>query len=154
MPLITDWISAIAAIFGALVGVGALVAVLAVRKQVKLQRKQLKLDLENVYLVRYWAIMDDLLTSKPESVDRRRHIARYLRLSEDQCDLRYRGRITASTWNYWRLGMLEQLGDPEFSRVFNGGPPDLFDHLRGLERSAVYDPAASRPANSAELRSE
>src|SRR4051812_13156318 len=105
-PTITDWISAGAGVLAAAVGVFALLALLGVRRQIALQRRQLKLDLENVYVGRYWQVMDDLAGATRRT--RSRHIWRYIQLSEDQCDLRARGRITGSTWRYWRNGILEQ----------------------------------------------
>lgn len=58
MPSVTDWISAVSSLMGAVVAGGALWAVVEVRTQIRLQRKQLKLDVENVYVNRYRSIMD------------------------------------------------------------------------------------------------
>jgi hypothetical protein len=91
---------------------------------------------------RYWSIMDDLMAAPVGSVERRRHIERYLRLSEDQCDLRARKRITTSTWRYWRMGITEQLAEDEVREVLSAQRPDLFDHLRQLGKDANYDPRA------------
>lgn len=141
MPSVTDWISAVASSLGVIVAGGALWAIAGVRKQIALQRKQLKLDLENVYVARYWAIMDDLDDTSPDSDKRRVHIGRYLRLSEDQCDLRARKRITESTWNYWRSGIAEQLTTVEFQQELDAQRADLFDHVRRLSADSSYDPA-------------
>ena len=142
-PSVTDWISAVSSALAVVVGVFALVAVFGVRKQVRLQRRQLKLDLENVYVTRYWQVMDDLASASIGQV-RRGHIARYLRLSEDQCDLRPRRRITKSTWTYWRDGIVEQLKDAEFAAGLEEARSDLFDHLRRLIDNPKYDPAPSK----------
>lgn len=147
MPLITDWISAASSLIGALVAVGALWAIAGVKKQISLQRRQLKLDLEHVYVSRYWTIMDDLIAAPVGSSDREIHIERYLRLSEDQCDLRARKRITNSTWRYWRTGILEQLADEATRMVLEEQRSDSFVHLRRLSQVATYDPLHS-PAGS------
>jgi hypothetical protein len=70
-------------------------------------------------------------------------IGRYLRLSEDQCDLRARKRITNSTWLYWRDGIVEQLADPDFQVALQDAPPSLYDHLRRLSADSSYDPLSS-----------
>jgi hypothetical protein len=140
-PSVTDWISAISSSLAVLASLVALVAVFGVRKQVKLQRRQMKLELENVYVTRYWQIMDDLGRA-PKGNVRNIDIERYLRLSEDQCDLRARHRITGSTWRYWRSGILEQLTDVEFGEGLAQARIDLFDHLRKLSINPSYDPLA------------
>lgn len=140
-PSVTDWISAVSSVAAVAVGLGALVAVFAVRKQIKLQRRQLKLDLENVYLSRYWQIMDDLALVGADVEARQLHILRYLRLSEDQCDLQARRRVTESTWRYWRVGILEQLSEADFRVALQAAPAELFDHLRRLAGDPEYDPA-------------
>lgn len=140
MPLVTDWISAVASIIGTIVAAGALWAIFGVRRQIALQRRQLKLDLEHVYVGRYWSIMDDLMAAPTGSADRRHHIERYLRLSEDQCDLRARKRITTSTWHYWRQGIAEQLAEDETREVLLAQRDDLLEHLRRLTADANYDP--------------
>jgi len=142
---VTDWISAIATAIAAVVGVAALVAIFGVRKQIALHSRQMKLDLENVYVARYWQVMDDLAASKGADT-KRRHILRYLQLSEDQCDLRARRRITNSTWRYWRSGIVEQLADVEFAGTVLASPAHLLDHVRKLAADPTYEPERIRAA--------
>ena len=145
-PSATDWMSAVASVFGALVGIVALVAIFGFRKQIALHSRQLKLDLENVYVARYWQVMDDLAASGDDEAESR-HIDRYLKLAEDQCDLRARRRITKSTWLYWKAGIVDQLIEERFSNVVHDTPSRNLQHIRKLQGDSDYDPPRTRTSN-------
>ncbi|MDI5975993.1 hypothetical protein [Amycolatopsis magusensis] len=84
-----------------------IVAALSVRAA---KRQRLR-QFETVYVQRYWALMDrlslDALRGEPVGDlvdDDQRAVRAYLRLCEDQLDLRRRGWLSASTWLIWAEG--------------------------------------------------
>lgn len=79
-------------------------------------RTQRHREFENLYVQRYWQILDRL----PDRLylnheirvprrDERRLAVAYLRLCEDEVDLRKQGFITDRTWAIWSEGILAQL---------------------------------------------
>lgn len=86
---------------------GVLLAALALRAS---QRQRLR-QFESVYVERYWRLMDGLSlaatrgeSSLPHPGDEK--IARaYLRLCEDECELRAEGWIGDATWRIWAEGI-------------------------------------------------
>jgi len=99
VEVLPDWISAGASAVAAVVSVVAVFGLFDVRRQLGLQRQQLHRDLENLYVARYWTIMDkiaecELLTASDAVAPRRIAIRSYLRLSEHECDLRAADRVT------------------------------------------------------------
>lgn len=95
---IPEWISAIATI-------AALAAIKAAVNQMQLQSRQLHRELESQYTQRFWVLWD----SRPHEFFRTNIIDKsdqpwiesYLALSNDQIELRERGRVTDDTWDFW-----------------------------------------------------
>jgi hypothetical protein len=148
-PLWTDVLSAWSSLASALIGLAALAAVIVVGVQIRLQRTQLHRDLENMYVARYWTIMDQLAESEllPRGKAARRRvlaIRAYLRLSEDECDLRAVNRVTDDTWREWLAGMRTQLAEPSFRDELESSPGDQFRNLRRLvDSDEDFEPSRS-----------
>lgn len=149
-PMWTDALGAWSALASAIVGALALVAIVIVGTQIRLQRTQLHRDLENMYVARYWSIMDRIADSEllpTGEAERQRNLAirSYLRLSEDECDLRAADRVTNDTWRFWLDGIRGQLDDPEFRDALESAPHDQFLNLRRL----VSEPDGFEPSITA-----
>jgi len=147
-PLWTEYVSAVSAAVSAVVAVVALAGVVFVLTQLKLQRTQLHRELENLYVERYWLIMDQyneaaLLPRRKGEAQRVGAIRSYLRLSQDECDLRTVDRVTDDTWREWRAGMTAQLADPAFAAALAVAPPDEFTTVRTLLDDPTFDPTRS-----------
>lgn len=100
---VPEWITAGASV-AALVGLGF------VWVQLRVQKQQLIRDLENDYVQRYWQIRDHIDAARRGSKEERRWRFAYLRLCEDQIDLRRRGGgVTDRTWDQWDAGMRAEL---------------------------------------------
>jgi hypothetical protein len=76
------------------------------------------------FVDRYWTIMDRLSLEalKGDVVSELaredvRHVWAYLRLCEDQLDLRGQGWVCDRTWRLWITGMQEQLRTPPYASV-------------------------------------
>ncbi len=122
--------------------VAATTGVYLVLRQVRLQQRQLHRDLENLYVERYWGILDRLEESEIGTPQRARAIRAYLALSEDQCDMRALGRVTDETWAVWGSSIHQQISDPEFSDALDRAPDVQFRQLREMQRrGAEYDPS-------------
>lgn len=83
----------------------ALFAVLAAVGQLRLHNRQLHRELENQYLQRFWNLWD-ARSRKFKRTDKVKDagstwIRDYLTLSNDQVELRERGRVTDDTWDFW-----------------------------------------------------
>jgi hypothetical protein len=99
----------------AIATLGALCAAVG---QLYLLRKQRRRDFEDLFVQRYWGIMDRLtieaIECKPPK-DRkvlpedRRAVVSYLRLCEDELDLRAQNWVSADTWRIWHAGIASQL---------------------------------------------
>lgn len=67
----------------------------------------------------------------------------YLDLCNEQAFLRYKGRVTKSTWKDWSDGIRLNLSLPEFEKVWKEiklkAPPGIFGEFRRLEDSAFKD---------------
>src|SRR3954468_10915936 len=88
------------------------------------QRQRLR-QFETLYVQRYWALLDRLsLTglrgdaTDEVSAEDERVVRAYLRLCEDQLELRRLGWIGTSTWAIWIDGMRAQLGRRPFDLVW------------------------------------
>lgn len=97
----TDVARAISDIVVAIFTLAATTGIYLVYTQVRLQRKQLHREFENLYVEIYWTIMDRLEGSRCRSRSRASAIAAYLMLAEDQCDMRQQNRVTDETWSIW-----------------------------------------------------
>lgn len=91
----TATVTAIAAVF--IAGIGIILTMLQLRRQTR----QLKLELGNLYLMRYWQIDDDLLISIKGTEDHGRHRHRYLRLCEDEFEAAGRKWLESGQWAVW-----------------------------------------------------
>jgi len=106
----------------------AVIGVFAAVLQLRELGKQRRRDFENLFVQRYWKIMDDLSLeaiegSEPDgghvSTDDRKSVIAFLRLSEDELDLRAADWIGADTWVMWRAGMATQLRRWPFNVVWD-----------------------------------
>ena len=133
---ITSWIMTLSLFFGAMT--------------LKTAQRQRLRQWETLYVQRYWSLMDKLslpaLRGDPstdvEEGDQR--VARaYLRLCEDQLELREQGWITNTTWRVWSTGMELQLRRWPFNVVWaevRDADTHEFTLLRRLEQTAGWDP--------------
>lgn len=81
------------------------------------QRQRLR-QFEGFYVQRYWALMDklslDALRGIPLETVRtsdQKAVRAYIRLCEDECELRVKGWIADATWSIWAEGMKISLPD-------------------------------------------
>lgn len=77
-------------------------------------RAQRHREFENLYVQRYWALLDRMsyelyCGSGSESKEDLRTVIAYLRLCEDEIDLRQQGFVSDQTWRIWAWGIREQL---------------------------------------------
>ena len=95
-----------------LTAAGVLLALLSLRAA-RLQRRR---QFEMIYVQRYWTLMDGLTvdalagrrTSCLQPQDEKVALA-YIRLCEDQLELRHAGWISDETWKIWSSGLQAQL---------------------------------------------
>ncbi|WP_207346456.1 hypothetical protein [Arthrobacter sp. E3] len=113
-------------------------------------RKQRHLEFELVYIQRYRALIDELSFDIGSEVEievlnpRDRKLSlQYLRLCEDQLDVRKRKFVTDETWEIWREGIRLQIGRQPFLALMNPDIIGKLDWLPGLAPSPrVFDPLA------------
>lgn len=94
-------------------------------------------DFENLYVQRYWNIMDGFADDPLEAealgdldpADQTR-IKSYLQLCEDEIDLRENGFITTKTWGIWSSGMIFQCAQPAFSESLSKLADEKLPSLR------------------------
>ncbi|MFJ6114564.1 hypothetical protein ACIQC8_10680 [Agrococcus sediminis] len=136
----------------------ALVAAVGLVLQLRQTNLLRKHEFEDIYVQRYWQIMDgltaeervDLLHGRlpsgaaPHSETRRRLWA-YLELCEDEADQRQAGLITTATWDQWKGGIHHVATRPPFNAIlagFDGELALLDDDARPfaqLRRAATSD---------------
>jgi hypothetical protein len=119
------------------------------------QRQRLR-QLEMLYVQRYWALMDRLslsaLRGNPSTaVDAEDEgvVVAYLRLCEDQLELRKQGWLSTATWSLWSVGMEQQLCRWPFNAVWTeirDADTEAFALLRELTRNPGWDPCVMSPA--------
>ncbi|MEW2518109.1 hypothetical protein [Actinacidiphila alni] len=118
-------------------------------------------QIEEFYLTRYWRLLDDLPSdalicgdsSGQETADQKAAYVRsarlYLRLCEDELEIRERGMVSDDTWDDWVKGMNNQLDrwpvSIEWQNIRDGALKQQtrkqFKHLRQVEGSVkLYDP--------------
>ncbi|MFG3488518.1 hypothetical protein [Streptomyces sp. NPDC047972] len=133
----------------------AVVALLALGASLcNMARSRIK-EIEDDYVARYWKILDmlpsDALVNRQprKTSDEARRAARlYLRLCEDEMELRAMGWVGRHTWREWRSGIRAQLRqwpiNGEWERITNGdlkaGTQDQFMELKKLDRNPGHDP--------------
>jgi hypothetical protein len=105
----------------------SLVAIVAAVVQITQLRKRRRRDFEDLFVQRYWSIMDRLSLAAVESngpadgavaAEDRLAVMAYLRLCEDELDLRTQRWVSADTWELWRLGIASQLRRWPFDAVW------------------------------------
>lgn len=119
VALVVQIVTAVAIVFAVLQFVGG--------------RTQRHREFENLYVKRYWELLDTmsfkLYVNQPMrrlSAGDKRVVHAYLRLCEDELDLRTQGFITDRTWAIWSEGMRAQLrSGPYYSELQKLGPGDL-----------------------------
>lgn len=113
------------------------------------QRQRLR-QLEMLYVQRYWALMDKLslaaLRGTPLSSvndDDERVVRTYLRLCEDELELRRQGWLSTATWRLWSVGMEQQVRRWPFRIVWAEiaeADAEDFGLLRRLMQNPGWDP--------------
>jgi hypothetical protein len=101
--------------------VGAIGAVFGLRQSYRERLRQF----EAMYIIRYWAIFDQLSLdvlkggqSHTVSEPDQRAIRAYIRLCEDELEMRAAGYIGDSTYAMWADGIVQQLRQPSFKAVW------------------------------------
>ncbi len=113
--------------------------------QLLFHSRQMHRELENLYVQRYWELMDQRSESftvegDPKPSDRR-VIHAYLQLCEDEIDLRRLGRVTDNTWKFWCEAIRSQATSPSYASFLSTAPADRWPLLRELTaQPAAYDP--------------
>ncbi|MER5638857.1 hypothetical protein ABT095_18070 [Kitasatospora sp. NPDC002227] len=122
-------------------------------------RRNRQREVSDIYVRRYWQLLDQM----PESVLRGldvgeaddRLVRLYLRLCEDQAELREEGWVSRARWLEWRGAIRAQLELPLYLRVWeealtdsDNGQGGSFRHLRQLVWDAHYDPRPLWPGSS------
>jgi len=165
------WLETLAQVATIITGLGVLFAVWQLR-EAKIQRLR---QFEDLYIQRYWTLMDALsfpalremligwpaastegLAPDPEESDLRAGYA-YLILCEDEAELRAAGWVTDATWRLWCTYIAGQVERHPFAVAWaevRASVPDGtgrdFQHLRSIvdhaSRESQYDPCQmSRP---------
>lgn len=96
-------------------------------------RNQRHREFENLYVQRYWNLEDSLSDEvylnksdvQPTLGSDYRLIVSYLRLCEDQIDIRREGFVTDRTWKIWADGIRSQLEEPVYKVTFKEMETDL-----------------------------
>lgn len=92
-------------------------------------------EFESLYVQRYWAIQDrrsvaDRLGSRRLRTRRDQAVALdYLRLCEDELEVRKLGLVTNKTWRVWAPSIASALTDSRNQRLL-ARRPDEFEHIR------------------------
>lgn len=103
------------------------IAVTAGVVQIRQLRKQRVRDFEDLFVQRYWNIMDRLSLRAMEcdtpddrtiEADDLLAVVAYLRLSEDELDLRAERWVSKDTWEIWRTGIASQLSRWPFDAIW------------------------------------
>lgn len=117
------------------------VAVIFVVFQLVGDRNSRHREFENLYVQRYWNLTDQLSFDpwskplRPSLSERDRGLCRaYLRLCEDEVELRIHGYITDKTWKLWAEGIRAQTGTEPFKEILSIEPADQLRELRKFLR--------------------
>ncbi|MFC7788097.1 hypothetical protein ACU045_03855 [Microbacterium sp. MAHUQ-60] len=122
-----------------------LVAIAFAALQLIFHSRQMHREFEAMYVVRYWELMDRrsrpfALGQAPTRIDYK-IILEYLQLSEDEIDLRQRGRVTDATWAFWSESIIDQCSSPAYVKTLRGLPADRLPQVRNLlTMEAGWDP--------------
>ncbi|MFB6931406.1 hypothetical protein [Streptomyces chartreusis] len=113
--------------------------------------------IEDAYIARYWQILDrfpaQALVAEEGTTctgEELKAVRLYLRLCEDEPELRQLGWVGRTTWQQWRPGIQAQLNQwpvaAERALIRDGQrAPRQFTLLRRLDGAADYDPYRPRP---------
>lgn len=128
----------------ALASVGTLLAIFFAAVQVRHVNRQMHRELEALYLVRYWQIMDRRSTrfALGGSLTRtdRTVVLDYLALSEDQLGLRAVGRVSTHTWSFWSRDIHRQSSSKHYRSELERANGSSYPRLRRLLVDVDYDP--------------
>ena len=137
---------------------GAVIAAAFALWQARVNRVR---QVEDVYVRRYWDILDRLplavLRGAParrcgRSADQdvQRAVRLYFRLSEDQADLRAQGWVSDVVWKEWEEAIRTTLSRWPFAGLWRLALEDAgnkreyaFTHLRRIGERTAYDPRAT-----------
>jgi len=149
----TDIIGATASSLSALAAIVAAVGVWYARSQLKTSREIAQLQFEDALGKEYRELANRLKPkvllgeeiSELEYQNAFDELFHYLDLSNEQVNLRRRGRIGSEVWESWRLGIIGNFALPAFSRAWIEikEKSSSFQELRRLESDGV----ASDPWN-------
>lgn len=122
-------LQSVAAVITAL---GVVFAGISLRGSLILRHRQF----ESLYVQRYWDLIDGfspniVLGRSAEDLapDEEKQVLLYLRLCEDQLEMRHLGWITRSTYKVWADGIYEQLKQWPFAQVMQ----ELVENAKGRE---------------------
>ena len=116
-------------ILSTLASVVTALAVVFAAGQLRVAREQSHRDFENLYVQRYWSLLDKF--SVEATLDEARAAAtpadhaialNYMRLCEDQLDMRRLGRITNKTWSFWSAAIQESMSEASYVKLRNDYP--------------------------------
>lgn len=104
-------------------------------------------DFENLYVQRYWNLMDRFegnpwtAASIDDLVDSdRSRVSAYLQLCEDELDLRRNGFISTKTWGIWVDGMKSQCARAAYEEALNAMEQGELPALRDFIDNGNEDP--------------
>lgn len=104
------------------------------------EKQQRHREFENLYVQRYWSLLDSMsdafrLTSQVTESHDLRVADDYLRLCEDQIDIRRMGLVTHKTWSFWGPSILEAIHSAPYEDLLAAAGSSAFPGLRGFMRS-------------------
>ena len=109
-------------------------------------------DFENLYVQRYWNLMDRFegnpwtATSVDDLVETdRSRVSAYLQLCEDELDLRRNGFVSTKTWGIWVDGMKSQCARPAYKGSLDMMDPSELPALRDFLDNENHDPLKMNP---------
>lgn len=104
-------------------------------------------DFENLYVQRYWNLMDRFegnpwTASSVDDLDSsdKSRVTAYLQLCEDELDLRCNGFISTKTWGIWADGMKSQCARPAYMGAMAEMDSDELPALRYFLENGNHDP--------------
>jgi hypothetical protein len=99
-------------------------------------RQQSHRAFENLYVQRFWTILDEFSDTATLSQDLtewsnsdRAVAVNYIRLCEDQLDMRRLGRVTHDTWEFWSSAIRGAMSQPAYVAL-RETEPEKFVELR------------------------
>lgn len=131
----------------AIEAVTAIAVVFAVGQLVG-DRTQRHREFENLYVQRYWALLDRMSDElyyggndvvAGGELDKRTKVA-YLRLCEDEIDLRAQGFVTDKTWKIWGWGIESQIKQRPYLDQLKAMGQDELPSLRAYLEDPNKDP--------------